>query len=456
MPHPSFRSPLAKALLTISLFAVAAAGRAATVTVTVSNFEFDPQTVTVDPGDKVTWNNVDGFHSVTADDSGFGFGFDTASAPWTYSHTFTTPGTYGYYCNIHGGVGSGMFGTVVVRSGSANHPGTLRLSLASYSVAEGAGSASIAVQRLDGSDGAVSIHYGASSGSAVAGQDFTAVSGTLTWGDGDSASKSFQVPITADSTDETDETVVLALNNPGGGATLDPAHRTATLTIVDDDNGPPTGTPPAAPTGLLAVGQSTTEVALSWVDHASNETGFHIEQRTVGGSFQEVATTAANATTAVVGGLQPSTFYLFRVRAAGGGGFSGYSNEAEGATLGAVAPCVAGPETLCINNSRFRVTVDWRIPDGSTGPGHAAPVPSAPDSGLFYFFAPANLEMLVKVLNACVDPFNHYWVFYSATTNVEFAVVVTDTANGKTRAYFNPLNRSAPPVQDVSAFATCP
>ena len=449
MPHR------ARIVLPLALLALAASGRAATVAVTVENFDFDPQTVTIDAGDTVMWTNVDGFHSVTADDDSFGMSAE--SAPWTYSHTFSAPGTYGYYCFIHGGVGSGMFGTVVVRpSGGTGQPGTLRLSLGSYSVGESAGSASIAVQRLDGSDGAVTVHYAASGGSAVAGQDFTAVAGTLSWADGESASKSFTVPITGDSADETDETVLLALSNPGGGATLDAAHRTATLTILDDDAPAGGGSPPAAPSDLQTVAQSTTQVALSWVDHAGNETGFRIEQRKVDGSFQEVATAGANATGAVVAGLQPSTFYLFRVRAAGGGGFSAYTNEAEAATLGVVAPCVASAETLCVNNARFRVTVSWRIADGSTGAGHAVPVPSAPDSGLFYFFGPANLEMLTKVLNACVDPFNHYWVFYSATTNVEFAVVVTDTQNGKTRAYFNPLNRAAPPVQDVSAFATCP
>ena len=108
---------------------------------------------------------------------------------------------------------------------------------------------------------------------------------------------------------------------------------------------------------------------------------------------------------------------------------------------------------LCANNDRFRVAVAWCTGTGA-GPGSVVPLPSAPDSGLFYFFAPSNIEMLIKVLNACV--FNRYWVFFAATTNVEFGVVVTDTQNGKTRAYYNPLNRTAPPVQDVDAFATCP
>jgi hypothetical protein len=101
------------------------------------------------------------------------------------------------------------------------------------------------------------------------------------------------------------------------------------------------------------------------------------------------------------------------------------------------------------------VEVAWST-GTSTGQGAVVPLPSAPDSGLFYFFAPSNIEMLIKVLNACVPPFNHYWVFFAATTNVEFGVVVTDTQNGKTRAYYNPLNRAALPVQDLDAFATCP
>ena len=86
-------------------------------------------------------------------------------------------------------------------------------------------------------------------------------------------------------------------------------------------------------------------------------------------------------------------------------------------------PCVAGANTLCIEQrplqGRGRLAHRRRTPARAT----AVPLPSAPDSGLFYFFAPSNIEMLIKVLNACVPPFNHYWVFFAATTNVEFAVV---------------------------------
>jgi hypothetical protein len=124
--------------------------------------------------------------------------------------------------------------------------------------------------------------------------------------------------------------------------------------------------------------------------------------------------------------------------------------------------CVSGPGSctssstvLCLNNNRFRVEGTFRTPQGQTGPFMATPVASAPDSGLFWFFSANNLEMLIKVLNGCALN-SRYWVFFAAGTNVEFTVNVTDTLRGGTRTYTNPLNNPAPPVQDTSAFATCP
>lgn len=435
-------------------FLVAPLLRAANHDVTVGpGFAFHPATLTISVGDSVTWSNVTGgFHNVRADDGSFSNG--GGGANFIFSRTFDAAGTVGYYCSFHGSPGSGMFGTVVVQGGGGEgEPGTLRFSLATYTVNEGSGSATINVQRVGGDDGAVSVHYSATAGTAAAGQDFTAVSSTLSWPDNDDATKSFTVPILNDGTAEVGETVLLALADPTGGADLDNSFQTATLTILDNDTAP--GGTPAAPSNLQAAAQSTTEIKLNWNDNSSNEVGFRVEQRTLVGTYQEVLTAGANATQAVVSGLDPSAFYLFRVRATGGTTSSAFSNEAGAATLGNVISCVAGPETLCLNNGRFKAELDWRT-STDAGAGQVVPLPSAPDSGLFFFFSPTNIELLIKVLNACVPPFNRYWTFYSATTNVEFAVVVTDTQSGKTRGYFNPLGRTAPPVQDVDAFATCP
>ena len=124
----------------------------------------------------------------------------------------------------------------------------------------------------------------------------------------------------------------------------------------------------------------------------------------------------------------------------------------------AAAPsvCVPSATTLCLNNGRFEVKTRWRTANDS-GDATAVPLDFAPDSGLFYFFSPTNIEMLVKVLNACVPALgNKYWVFFAATTNVELTVTVTDTQTGRFKVYTNPLGKAAAPVQDTSAFDTCP
>lgn len=115
--------------------------------------------------------------------------------------------------------------------------------------------------------------------------------------------------------------------------------------------------------------------------------------------------------------------------------------------------CVETANSLCFFNGRFHIQVTWRTASAA-GKGFVIPVTTS--SGLVYFFGPDNIEMLIKMVNACVAPFNHFWLFFAATTNQEFEVFVTDTSTGQLKTYFNPLNRPAPPVQDTSAFATCP
>ncbi len=130
-------------------------------------------------------------------------------------------------------------GTIVNDDG----PGKLKFSGPTFSVTEDAGSAVITVSRIDGATGSVSVDYATSNGTATAGSDYTATSGTLLFEQGET-SKTFSIPIVNDNLLEVDETVNLTLSNPGGGATL-PAPVTATLTLkspllilVLDESGP--------------------------------------------------------------------------------------------------------------------------------------------------------------------------------------------------------------------------
>ncbi len=120
---------------------------------------------------------------------------------------------------------------------AATLPGQFQFTASSYSVNEGAGTITIGVARTGGSDGAVSVNYTSSNGTAVAGQDYAATSGILTWAAGDSTVKTFTVAVLDDTAVESNESALVSLTNPTGGATL-ANSASATLTIVDIDVAP--------------------------------------------------------------------------------------------------------------------------------------------------------------------------------------------------------------------------
>ncbi|HAS40522.1 MAG TPA: hypothetical protein DCS93_08585 [Microscillaceae bacterium] len=93
------------------------------------------------------------------------------------------------------------------------------------------------------------------------------------------------------------------------------------------------GTAPAAPSGLTASPNSSSEISLSWTDNANNETGYVVERSTSAGSgFVQVATLGANANSYTDNGLSASTIYYYRVKATNAQGSSPYSNEANATT----------------------------------------------------------------------------------------------------------------------------
>jgi len=99
------------------------------------------------------------------------------------------------------------------------------------------------------------------------------------------------------------------------------------------------------------------------------------------------------------------------------------------------AACTTGGDTLCVNGGRFQVKVAWKnYNDGSQGNGTAAQITG--DTGTFWFFNPANLELVVKVLDGRTTN-GKFWVIYGALTDVEYTVTVTDTDTGAVKTYHN-------------------
>ncbi len=117
-------------------------------------------------------------------------------------------------------------------------------------------------------------------------------------------------------------------------------------------------------------------------------------------------------------------------------------------------PCMPDTTTHCLQNGRFRVEAKWQT---DTDAGDATAILASGLSGEFWFFNPANTELIVKVLDACDDPdFNSFWVFAAGLTNVDVTLTVTDTATNTSREYRNDLGENFQAVLDTAAFSACP
>jgi hypothetical protein len=114
--------------------------------------------------------------------------------------------------------------------------------------------------------------------------------------------------------------------------------------------------------------------------------------------------------------------------------------------------CTANATQLCLNNNRFLVNATWRTPDGQTGTAQMVPLTS--DTGYMWFFSAANVEAVIKVLDAC-GVNNRFWVFAGGLTNVRVIISVTDTMTNVTNQYINPQGAPFQPLQDTNAFV-CP
>ena len=118
------RSAISAALIGAAVGSVLAGGvlfaRAQTpaaAAVAIDNFTFNPQTLTVKAGTTVTWTNKDDIpHGIAVTNNAFkrSQALDTDDS---FSFTFTTPGTYQYFCYIH----PHMTGTIVVEAATGSN-----------------------------------------------------------------------------------------------------------------------------------------------------------------------------------------------------------------------------------------------------------------------------------------------------------------------------------------------
>jgi len=115
-----------------------------------------------------------------------------------------------------------------------------------------------------------------------------------------------------------------------------------------------------------------------------------------------------------------------------------------------LAGCAPSPTTLCLLGDRFRIEATWRNPrDGTHGIARALPLRDR--TGLFSFFDRGNPEVAVKLLDGR-GVNGAFWLFDGRLTDLEYELVVTDTATGARRTYARPAGALCGGV-DLAAFA---
>lgn len=124
-------------------------------------------------------------------------------------------------------------------------------------------------------------------------------------------------------------------------------------------------------------------------------------------------------------------------------------------------PCVRGPQKACLLDDRFEVMVAMQnfAATPTPFPGFIQEYQGASSeteqSVSFYSFENGNVEVFVKMVNACPTASPAFWLFAAGATNARTVITVRDTHTGETRTITNPSGQLFQTYANTAAFATC-
>lgn len=104
---------------------------------------------------------------------------------------------------------------------------------------------------------------------------------------------------------------------------------------------------------------------------------------------------------------------------------------------------------FCVGG-RFRTSVSWRTPRGESGLGYGFAITE--DTAAVSFFSQNNIEVMIKILDACHTGLPGYWVFASGLTDVEIDLRIEDVQTGRVKVYHQPAGPFQP-ILDLGTFA---
>ena len=94
---------------------------------------FSPNQLTIQAGDTVVWNNIQGWHDITTTSGPEDFSYDPAGSGWTHQFIFTQVGVYDYECSV-GSHALTQFGTINVEQGTISSVENLAATVFQHSV----------------------------------------------------------------------------------------------------------------------------------------------------------------------------------------------------------------------------------------------------------------------------------------------------------------------------------
>ena len=179
--------------------------------------------------------------------------------------------------------------------------GTVSVAAPTYTVAQSAGHVTISVNRTGGSVGSAVVHYATANKTAIAGTDYTSEQGELSWVNGDTAPKTFSIPVSNAKPFSGTKTLAVAI---AGGIDVVLGSSTSAIVTIDGDASAATGT-----------------ASLSWAPPTattegeplplSSLTGYHIFYGTSASALtKSVAVSGASTTSTEISGLASGTWFF--------------------------------------------------------------------------------------------------------------------------------------------------